>query len=104
VLLFKHRSRKNHAFSALLDSSSKKQRAQMLLDSSRTDFELCANFFVAAAFNQQQQNLAIAAGNFDLVEVDHVRSCATRLIPAVRIVKKHVFRQSFAVAHEWINP
>ena len=44
---------------------------RVLLNGSRADAEFGRYFFVAAALNQQLQDLLVTAGNFDLVQVQH---------------------------------
>jgi hypothetical protein len=68
LLLFKYRGSKDDPLSALLDAGPQEQRAQVLLDGAWADAEFSSDFFVAAARDQQFQNVLIAAGDFDLIE------------------------------------
>ena len=43
----------------------------MLFDRARADIELTGNLSVAAALDEQIQNLPVAGSNFDLNEIDH---------------------------------
>jgi hypothetical protein len=71
LLLFKDGGGHDHAFAALLDACAQEQRAQVLLDGAGADFEFGGDFFVAASADQQLQHLLIAAGDFDLFQIDH---------------------------------
>jgi hypothetical protein len=71
LLLFKDGGGQDDAFAALLDSCTQKQSAQVLLDGARADFEFGGDFFVAASGDQQLENLLVAAGDFDLFQIDH---------------------------------
>jgi hypothetical protein len=72
LLLFKNRGSQNDAFAALLDSCTQEQSAQVLLDGTWADVQFGGYVFVAATRDQQFQHLLIAAGDFDLIQVDHV--------------------------------
>jgi hypothetical protein len=71
LLLFKYCSGQDDAFTSLLDSRAQKNRAQVLLHSAWADAEFGCDLFIAAALDEQLKNLLIAAGNFDLIEVQH---------------------------------
>ena len=71
MLLFEYGGGQDYALASLLDSCAQKQRAQVLFNGSRADAEFGRYFFVAAALNQQLQDLLVTAGNFDLVQVQH---------------------------------
>jgi hypothetical protein len=57
--------------SALADSSTQEQRAQMLFHSPRTDVKLNRNFLVAATLHEQVQNLLVAGRHFDFIQMNH---------------------------------
>jgi hypothetical protein len=67
----------------------------VLFHGAGTDAEFRSDFFIAAALNQQVKNLLVAAGDFDLIQVQHV-FCLFFLLECRRVSLKHVFRQSFA--------
>jgi hypothetical protein len=71
LLLFKYGGSQDYAFASLLDSRPQKKRAQVLFHSARADAEFRSDFFITAALNQQAKNLLVAAGDFDLIEVQH---------------------------------
>jgi hypothetical protein len=71
LLLFKYGGCQDYAFAPLLDSRAQKKRAQVLFNGAGTDAEFRSDLFIAAALNQQVKNLLVAAGNFDLIEVQH---------------------------------
>jgi hypothetical protein len=52
----------------LLDAGPQKQGAEVLFNGAWADVELSGDFFVAAARDQQLQNVLIAACDFDLIE------------------------------------
>jgi hypothetical protein len=64
LLLFENGGCQNDALAPLPDSSSQKQRAQVLFHGSRADIQFCGDLFVAAAVHQQPQYLLISPGNF----------------------------------------
>jgi hypothetical protein len=72
LLLFKDGGGQDHAFAALFDSCAQKQCAQVLLDGAGADLQFRRDVFVAAPLDQQLQHLLIAAGDFDLLQIDHV--------------------------------
>lgn len=53
------------AFASVPDSGPPKQGPQVLFHSARADAEFGGDFFVAAACNQQLQDVLIAASDFD---------------------------------------
>jgi hypothetical protein len=55
----------------LLDAGPQKQGAEVLFNGARADVELSGDFFVAAARDQQLQNVLIAACDFDLLQINH---------------------------------
>jgi hypothetical protein len=71
VLLFKYGGGQDYAFASLLDSRAQEKRAQVLLNRSWADAEFRRDFFIAAALNQQMKNLLVAAGDFNLIQVQH---------------------------------
>lgn len=71
LLLFKDGGCQDDPLASLLDSGAQKQRAQVLLDGAWADAEFGCDLFVAAALDQQLQNLLVAARDFDLIEVQH---------------------------------
>jgi hypothetical protein len=71
LLLFKYGGCQDYAFAPLLDSRAQKKRAQVLFNGAGTDAEFRSDLFIAAALNQQVKNLLVAAGDFDLIEVQH---------------------------------
>jgi hypothetical protein len=72
LLLFKDCGGQDDAFATLFDSGAQKQRTQVLLDGAGADVEFRCDVFVAATLDEQLQHLPIAAGDLDLIEVDHV--------------------------------
>ena len=48
---------------------------QVLFHCARTDMKTSGNFLVAASLRQESQNLFVARGNFDGIQIDH---CVTR--------------------------
>jgi hypothetical protein len=95
LLPFKYGGGQDYAFAPLLDSRAQKESAQVLLNRSRTDAELGSDLFIAAALDKQSKNLLVAAGNFDLIEVQHFLPFF--LLKCRRLLQKHVLRQSFAI-------
>jgi hypothetical protein len=71
LLFLKHRGSEFHAFSAIPDSCTQKERAQMLFHGAGTDIQLLRNVFVATALHKQLQNLFIARSDFDFVKIGH---------------------------------
>jgi hypothetical protein len=69
LLSLEYGGRQLHALAAILDSGSQKQRTQMLFHGPGADVQLLRNFFVAAPFDQQVQNLFIALCNLDVAEI-----------------------------------
>jgi hypothetical protein len=72
----------------------------MLLHGTRADVELAGNLFVAAALNQQAQNLLVTGCDLDFVEVDHgafVCSFSFKLRVATRWNYMQGIRQTFAI-------
>jgi len=51
----------------------------VLLNGAGTDFEFGGDVLVAAALDKQLQNLLVAAGNFDLIEINHGCLFASRM-------------------------
>ena len=99
LLLFKNCGGQNDAFAPLLDSRTQKQRAQVLLHGAWADVEFRRDFFIAAALQQQFQNVLIAARILDLFQVQHALLLSRSICPMVRKHHKgkHVFRQTFAI-------
>jgi len=77
LLLFKDGGSQDYAFASLLDSRAQKKRAQVLLHSARTDAEFGSDFFITAALHQEMENLLVAAGDFNLIEVQHFSSSSS---------------------------
>jgi hypothetical protein len=50
----------------------------VLLDRSRADVQFGGYFFIAAALDQEFQHLPIAAGDFNLLQIDHVWPLASQ--------------------------
>jgi hypothetical protein len=71
LLLGKHRGRQLHSFSAVPDARPQEKRPQVLLYGARADLQLRRDLFVAAALDQQLQDLLIARCNLDLVQAQH---------------------------------
>jgi hypothetical protein len=57
--------RQLHALACTGDSGPLEQGPKMLFDGARTDAQLAGNFLVAAALQQQLQNLSITFRNFE---------------------------------------
>jgi len=55
----------------VFDSCAQEQCAQVLLDGAGAHLQLRGDIFVAAPLDQQLQHLLIAAGDFDLLQIDH---------------------------------
>src|ERR1700687_2826824 len=72
LLLFKDGGCKNHTFAALLDSCAQKQSAQVLLNGTWADLQFNGDVLVTAPLDRQLQHLLSAAGDFDLLQIDHV--------------------------------
>jgi hypothetical protein len=75
-----------HALAAILDPGPQKQRTQMLFHGPGADVQLLRDFFIAAPFDQQVQNLFITLRNFDVTEIQHSAflsaCCGTPYSPA----------------------
>jgi hypothetical protein len=69
--LIEHGDGQLHALAAIANSGAQKQRAEMLLDGARADIELARDFFIAAALNQQFQDLPVTGRHFDLIQIHH---------------------------------
>jgi hypothetical protein len=66
----------------------------VLLNGPRTDVQLGCDLFIAAALHQEFENLLIAPGDFDLLEIQHADSFLWASSGMLK--EKHVFRQPFA--------
>jgi hypothetical protein len=71
LLLFKDGGGQDDAFAPLLDTGAQKQCAQVLLYGAGANVEFDCDLFIAASLHQQLKNLLVAAGDFDLIEVQH---------------------------------
>src|SRR5579862_611308 len=74
LLLLIHGGGEPYALAPLGDARPQEQCAQVLLYGSRADVQLLGNLFVAATLHQQVQDVFIAMGDFDFVEINHVCS------------------------------
>jgi hypothetical protein len=61
----------DHSLATLLDSCAQEKCAEMLFDGARADAQFRRDFFIAAALNQQVENLPVAARDFDLIYIQH---------------------------------
>jgi hypothetical protein len=59
------------SFTAIGDSGTQEEGAQMLLDRARTDVEVSGDLFVAAPLREQAQYLFIARRYLDCIQIDH---------------------------------
>jgi hypothetical protein len=66
----------------------------VLLDGAWADVQLGSDVFVPAPQDQQFQDLLIAAGDFDLIEVDHACLFAHRVKFAARSTREYKARVS----------
>jgi len=82
----------------------------MLFYGARADVELIGDFFITATLHEQLQNLLITRGNFHLIKVDHclaICSLGLATLPILFAIAYWLlqdFRQSFAVARNWLLP
>src|SRR5436305_13450361 len=99
LLLFKYGCGQDYAFASLLDSRAQKERAQVLLHGAWTDAKFRCDFFIAAALHQKVENLLVAPGDFDLIEVQHFSASSS-------CWNANAFHRStcFAKASPWLRP
>jgi hypothetical protein len=86
----------------LFNAGAQEQRAQVLRHGARADLQFGRDFLVAAAFDQQLQDVLIAARDFDLLQINHCFPPAAN--GRGQCATKHLFRQTFAIKNGRTTP